>query len=76
MKSNEEKFSYDKAIAQVEAIVGQLETRGGTGFDEMIANVERALRLIDECKRSIADAEAKLARLTKEETQENQPDKE
>lgn len=76
MTSDGEKFSYDKAIAQVEAIVGQLEARGGTGFDEMIANVELALRLIDECKRSIADAEARLARLTREDTQENQPDKE
>lgn len=76
MAGSKDKFSYDGAIAQVEAIVGQLEARGGMGFDDMIANVERALRLIDECKKSIADAEARLAKLTKEDTQENRLDEE
>lgn len=71
MTGSEDKFSYDKAIAQVEAIVGQLEARGGMGFDDMIANVERALRLIDECKRNIADAEARLAKLTQEDSLES-----
>ena len=58
------KFSYDAAMAQIEEIVGKLETQGGTiGFDEMIADVEKALGLIGKCKKSIADAEERLAKL-------------
>ena len=58
------KFSYDEAMAQIEAIVGKLETQSGTiGFDEMIADVEKALGLIDKCKETISDAEQRLAKL-------------
>lgn len=65
-KETEEKFSYDEALAQIEGIVAKLESREtATGFDDMIADVDKALGLIKKCKATIADAEAKLNNLTK-----------
>ena len=65
MEQKQDTFSYDEAVAQVEAIVARLESRDTqSGFDSMIADVEKALKLIDLCKKNISEAEAKLAKLS------------
>lgn len=65
MEQKQDTFSYDEAVAEVEAIVARLESRDAqSGFDSMIADVEKALKLIDLCKKNISEAEAKLAKLS------------
>lgn len=65
MAKKEEKFSYDEAVKNIQDIVAKLENREQTtGFDEMIADVEKALSLIEKCKATVSDAEAKLNKLT------------
>ncbi len=61
----EQKFSYDDAVQQIEEIVNRLEQNGQqVSFDNMIADVEKAMQLIDLCKKNIASAEDKLKQLT------------
>lgn len=70
MEQKQDTFSYDEAVAQVEAIVARLESRDTqSGFDSMIADVEKALKLIDLCKKNISEAEAKLAKLSNSATE-------
>ncbi len=62
----EKKFSYDAAIEQIQEIVDRLEGRDASaGFDGMIADVQNALALIEKCKKSITEAEEKLAEISK-----------
>ena len=70
MEQKQDTFSYDEAVAQVEAIVARLESRDTqSGFESMIADVEKALKLIDLCKKNISEAEAKLAKLSNSATE-------
>ena len=70
MEQKQDTFSYDEAVAQVEAIVARLESRDTqSGFDSMSADVEKALKLIDLCKKNISEAEAKLAKLSNSDTE-------
>lgn len=63
-KAKKEEFSYDEAQKEIEAIVSRLESRDKPmSFDAMIGDVEKALGLIKQCKKSIADAESRLAKV-------------
>lgn len=63
-KVKKEEFSYDEAQEEIEAIVSRLESRDKPmSFDAMIGDVEKALSLIKQCKKSIADAEGRLAKV-------------
>lgn len=60
------KFSYDEAVREINEIVERLESQEmPVGFDGMIADVQKALKLIEKCRASITDAETKLAEITK-----------
>ena len=63
---DKKKFSYDEAVAQIKDIVERLESQDmPSGFDGMIADVQKALKLIEQCRQNITEAEAKLAEITK-----------
>lgn len=64
--ADKKKFSYDEAIGQVREIVDRLESQEmPSGFDGMIDDVQKALKLIEQCRESLSEAEAKLAEITK-----------
>ena len=75
-KAKKEEFSYDEAQAEIEAIVSRLESRDKpTGFDTMISDVEKALALIKQCKKCIADAESRLAKVKSDDEADNEAEK-
>lgn len=64
--ADKKKFSYDDSVEQIRQIVERLESQDmPSGFDGMIADVQKALKLIEQCRQSITEAEAKLAEITK-----------
>lgn len=71
-KVKKEEFSYDEAQEEIEAIVSRLESRDKPmSFDAMIGDVEKALSLIKQCKKSIADAEGRLAKVKSDDEAED-----
>ncbi len=63
--ADKRKFSYDDAIAQVEQIVMKLEEQDANGgFDSMIDDVQKAMKLLDQCRSFITETEQKLSELT------------
>ncbi len=63
--ADKRKFSYDEAIAQVEQIVMKLEEQDANGgFDSMIDDVQKAMKLLDQCRSFITETEQKLSELT------------
>lgn len=64
--TDKKKFSYDEAVKEIAEIVDRLESQEmPVGFDGMIADVQKALKLIEQCRASITEAETKLAEITK-----------
>ncbi len=62
--AEKKKFSYDEAIAQVEQIVMKLENQEANGgFDSMIDDVQKAMKLLDQCRTFITETEQKLSEL-------------
>ncbi len=59
--AEKKKFSYDDAVSQIQQIVERLESQDmPSGFDGMIADVQKALKLIEQCRGCITEAESKL----------------
>lgn len=58
-----EEMSFEKAIAALEQVVGQLE-RGDVALDESIALYERGAALRKRCQDELKRAEEKVAKLT------------
>jgi exodeoxyribonuclease VII small subunit len=56
-------FSFERALKELEAIVGRLE-RGDVELEESIAIYERGDALKSHCDRLLKQAEAKVERLT------------
>ncbi len=55
-------FSYDEAMREVEQIVDRIE-RGGdeAKFDDLIGDVEKALKLLAQCKKNLSETEKQIA---------------
>lgn len=57
------KLSFEDALKQLEAIVGELE--GGKGkLEEAIKNYERGIALKRHCEKKLAEAQAKVEKIT------------
>ena len=57
------KLSFEDALKQLEAIVGELE--GGKGkLEEAIKNYERGVALKRHCEKKLAEAQAKVEKIT------------
>lgn len=57
------KLSFEKALSELETIVGKLE-RGDVELEESIAMYERGEALKGHCNRLLAQAEAKVEKIT------------
>ncbi len=58
-----EEMSFEDAIKELEAVVGQLE-RGDVALDESIALYERGAALKARCEAKLKEAEEKVAKIT------------
>jgi len=58
-----DEMSFERAIAALELVVGQLE-RGDVALDESIALYERGAALRKRCQDELKRAEEKVAKLT------------
>ncbi len=58
-----DKMSFEEAIKELEAVVGQLE-RGDVALDESIALYERGAALKARCEAKLKEAEEKVAKIT------------
>jgi exodeoxyribonuclease VII small subunit len=58
-----EKMSFEEAMAELEAVVGQLE-RGEVALDQSIALYERGAKLKARCEVKLREAEEKVAQIT------------
>lgn len=56
-------MSFEEAMAELEAVVGQLE-RGDVALDKSIALYERGAALKKRCEEELARAEEKVAAIT------------
>lgn len=58
-----EEMSFEEAMAELEAVVGQLE-RGDVALDQSIALYERGAALKARCEVKLKEAEEKVAAIT------------
>ena len=58
-----EEMSFEEAMAELEAVVGQLE-RGDVALDQSIALYERGAKLKARCEVKLKEAEEKVAQIT------------
>ena len=58
-----DKMSFEEAMAELEAVVGQLE-RGEVALDQSIALYERGAKLKARCEVKLREAEEKVAQIT------------
>ena len=61
--SDVDKMSFEEAIKELEAVVGQLE-RGDVALDQSIALYERGAALKARCEAKLKEAEEKVAKIT------------
>lgn len=61
--SDVNEMSFEDAIKELEAVVGQLE-RGDVALDESIALYERGAALKARCEAKLKEAEEKVAKIT------------
>jgi len=62
--SNVTKMSFEEAMSELEALVGQLES-GNVPLEESIKLYERGEALKKHCEKKLAEAEEKVAQITK-----------
>jgi len=58
------KMSFEQAMTELEALVGQLES-GNVPLEESIKLYERGDALKQHCEKKLAEAEEKVAQITK-----------
>lgn len=61
-KQTEEMPSYDKAMAELESIVEQMEA-GGMSIDALTAKLQRAQILVQHCRQQLVRTEEELQRI-------------
>ncbi|MCF6273495.1 MAG: exodeoxyribonuclease VII small subunit [Rhodobacteraceae bacterium] len=62
--SNVDKMSFEDAMAELETLVGQLES-GDVPLEQSIKLYERGDALKKHCEKKLAEAEEKVAQITK-----------
>jgi len=62
--SDVKKMSFEEAMGELEALVGQLES-GNVPLEESIKLYERGEALKKHCEKKLAEAEEKVAQITK-----------
>ena len=62
--SNVAKMSFEEAMTELETLVGQLES-GNVPLEESIKLYERGDALKQHCEKKLAEAEEKVAQITK-----------
>jgi len=63
--SNQQELSFEDALEELEAIVGQLE-QGEIPLEDSIARFERGIALARRCDERLGEAEQKISALMKE----------
>ncbi len=66
----EEKFSFEKSLAELEKIISKLESNECT-LEESISLFEKGIKYTNECKTALEKAEKKITLLTTAEKEEN-----
>jgi exodeoxyribonuclease VII small subunit len=56
------KFSYDKAIAEIEQIIDEIEN-DALDVDKLSEKVKKATTLIQQCKKKLSDTKAEVDNL-------------
>ncbi len=61
-------MSYDNALKEVENIISKLQGNDGQQcpFDEVIEEVEHAVKLLNECKKKLIKTEERMNKLFEE----------
>lgn len=63
-KNPERTPSFEESMAQLEAIIGRIES-GGAGLEESLREYERAVGLLAQCQKVLANAELKIEELNR-----------
>ncbi|HEY7840745.1 MAG TPA: exodeoxyribonuclease VII small subunit [Gammaproteobacteria bacterium] len=63
MARKPEDFSFEKALAELEALVEKME-QGDLGLEESLRHLERGIALTRSCQKALAEAEQKVQLLT------------
>lgn len=58
-----DKFSYDAALMEVEAIIEKLQSDKVDSIDKEMSNIEKAVQLLDKCKAHLTATSEKLDKL-------------
>jgi exodeoxyribonuclease VII small subunit len=58
----QEKLSFEKAMARLEKIVASIE-EGKVGLEDSIKQFDEGMKLIQQCRSVLADAEMKIQRI-------------
>lgn len=61
-----DKFSYDDAISEIEAIIQRLQADNVESIDKEIGNIEKAVLLLDKCKEHLTATSERLDKLFEE----------
>lgn len=64
-KTGEAELDFERAVEQVEAIIGRIES-GEAGLDRSIAEYERGMLLLKRCREFLQRAEQRVQDLTEQ----------
>lgn len=53
MAKKKETFSYDEAVAKVEEILEKLQSTDGVTVDDLVENVDTAMKILKRCKEEL-----------------------
>jgi len=56
------KLSFEEALEKLEALAGEIE-EGSVGLEDSIAKYEEGMKLIQQCRQMLTQAEQKIQRL-------------
>jgi exodeoxyribonuclease VII small subunit len=62
-KTKDEALSFEQAVAELGAIIENIES-GQAGLEESLAQYERGMKLIGQCRTILSAAEQKIAELS------------
>ena len=65
VKKSTKKFNFEKALEDLESIVGGLES-GEIGLDEAMKMYEKGIKVAGECAKALKEAKRKVEVLTKD----------
>jgi exodeoxyribonuclease VII small subunit len=62
-KAKDKPVKFEEAVEQLQAIIEQIES-GQVGLEESLAQYERGMKLVAQCRAILATAEKRIAELT------------